>query len=171
MSTIVSLSVCVLACSCLAQTPAGISTAQRAPKNAAFEKMKTLVGDWESKRPNGSILRNSFRIFGEGSALLHLEQPQGRQDVMTIFYPVGEELRGDHYCFMGNQPRYVAAPSSDPNVIAFEFRDITNASLEQPHMHSSTWRFVDVDHLTQEWHVYINGKEARVNRLEFTRVK
>jgi len=26
-------------------------------------------------------------------------------------------------------------------------------------------------HLTQEWHVYANGKEVRINRLEFTRVK
>ena len=86
--------------------------------------MKTLVGDWESKRPNGSILLNSFRVFGEGSALLHLEKPEGRQEIITIFYPVGDELRADHYCFMKNQPRYVAKPPSDPNVIDFEFREI-----------------------------------------------
>jgi len=144
-----------------------------AAPNAAFEKMKTLVGDWESKRPNGSVLRNSFRIFGEGSALLHLEKPEGRQEVITIFYPVGNELRADHYCFMKNQPRYVAKPSSDPNVIEFEFRDITNphASPRDAHMHATTWRFVDADHMVQEWHVWADGKEVKVNKLEFTRVK
>jgi len=142
-------------------------------QNAAFEKMKTLVGDWVYVRPNGTRLLNTFRIFGEGSALLHLEKPEGRQEVITIFYPVGAELRGDHYCFMKNQPRYVAIPSSDPDVITFELRDITNlsASPDEAHMHSTTWQFIDADHLTQEWHVFRNGKEARVNRLEFTRVK
>ncbi len=104
---------------------------------------------------------------------MHLEKPEGRQEIITIFYPVGSELRGDHYCFMKNQPRYVALPSSDPNVIAFELRDITSLSASPggAHMHATTWRFIDADHLTQEWHVYANGKEARVNRLEFTRVK
>ena len=103
------------------KTPtAGAATAP----NAGFERMKAAVGDGNPK-PNGSILRNSFRIFGEGSALLHLEKPEGRQEIITIFYPVGDELRADHYCFMKNQPRYIAKPSSDPNVIEFEFRDIT----------------------------------------------
>jgi hypothetical protein len=58
-------------------------------------------------------------------------------------------------------------------MIAFEFRDITNlaATPGEAHMHSTTWRFTDSGHLTQEGHVYVNGKEARVNRLEFTRTR
>jgi hypothetical protein len=158
---------------CSAQTPPDPAVAKTPSVNEAFEKMKTLVGEWESKRPNGTVLRNSFRLFGEGSALLNLEQPEGRQEIITIFYPVGAELWGDHYCFMKNQPRYVAVPSSDPNVITFDFRDITNLAVvpNEAHMHSTTWRFTDSGHLTQEWHVYVNGKEVHVNRLEFTRVR
>ena len=157
---------------CAAQTHPVEAAQPSATPNAQFEKMKTLVGDWEAKTPHGALL-NTFRIFGEGSALLHLEKPEGSQEIITIFYPVGAELRGDHYCFMKNQPRYAASASSDPNVITFEFRDITNlsASAEERHMHSTTWHFIDADHLTQEWHVWKNGKEFRVNRLEFTRVK
>lgn len=149
------------------------TTAHSPTENAAFEKMKSLVGEWEYKRPNGSRLLNIFRIFGNGSALLHLEQSEGRQDVITIFYAVGSELRGDHYCFMKNQPRFVAVSSEDPNIITFELREITNlsASPEEAHMHSTTWRFIDTDHLTQEWHMFRNGQEVRVNRLEFTRIK
>jgi hypothetical protein len=130
--------------------------------NAQFEKMKTLVGDWEYKGPDGDRMVDTFRIFGEGSAILHLEKTAGRQDVITIFYPVGAELRGDHYCFMKNQPRYVASPSSDPSVITFKFRDITNlsASSQEGQMHSTTWRFVDADHLMQEWHLWENGRSA-----------
>src|SRR5579871_6216361 len=148
--------------------PAGPAPEQPSAVKAAFEKMKSLAGDWECKRPH---LLNTFRVIGEGSALLHLEKPDGRPEIVTVFYPVGAELWADHYCFMKNQPRYVAKPSSDPNVIDFEFRDITNlaAAPGEAHMHSTTWRLIDAGHLIQDWHVYKDGKEIRVNHLEFTR--
>jgi hypothetical protein len=181
MRLILGMAVCLTVASCSAQrqpVPAvkqgdALVTEQTPGENAAFEKMKTLVGEWECQRPNQPRLLNTFRIFGEGSALLHLEKPEGRQERITIFYPVGAELRADHYCFMKNQPRFVARPSSDPTVITFELRGITNlsASPQEGHMHATTWRFVDADHLTQEWHVYENGKEVRVSRLEFTRLR
>jgi hypothetical protein len=83
------------------------------------------------------------------------------------------ERRADHYCFLKNQPRFVAKPGPDPNVISFELRDIINldSSPEGRLMHATTWRFIDARHLTQEWHVFENGKETRVSRLEFTRAE
>lgn len=141
--------------------------------NAAFEKMKTLVGEWQLTLPTGARMVNTFRVIGNGSAILQVESRPDRGDVVTVFYPVGADLRADHYCFLRNQPRFVARPGPDPNVIAFEIRDITNlaSSPEGRHMHATTWHFIDARHLTQEWHLYENGKEARVSRLEFTRAK
>ena len=41
-----------------------VAAAQQTPvANAQFEKMKTLVGDWEFKRPNGTRLFDTFRIL------------------------------------------------------------------------------------------------------------
>lgn len=141
--------------------------------NAAFEKMKTLVGEWELTLPTGARMVNTFHVIGTGSAVLQVESRPDREDVVTVFYPVGAELRADHYCFLKNQPRFAASPGPDPNVISFEMRDITNldSSPGGRHMHATTWRFIDASHLTQEWHLYENGREARVTRLEFTRAK
>jgi hypothetical protein len=141
--------------------------------NAAFEKVKTLVGEWELTLPTGGRMVNTFHVIGTGSAVLQLESRPDREDVVTVFYPVGAELRADHYCFLKNQPRFVAKAGPDPNVISFDMRDITNldSSPQGRHMHATEWHFIDARHLTQEWHLYENGKETRVSRLEFTRAK
>ncbi len=141
-----------------------------APTNPAFEKMKTLVGVWE--RTNGKDrMLNTFHVFGEDSALLHVESfPDGGQDIISVIYPAGAELRMDHYCYLRNQPRFVAKPQTDPNVIEFEMRDITNLAAHAEHMNATTWRFIDNNHLTQEWHRAQDGKEVLV-KLEFVRKK
>lgn len=165
-----ALLVVFLATGCFAQ-PRPKSARRPNRTNPAFEKMKTLVGEWTATY-DGAPMTNTFLLIANGSALLHVESG-GEQEVVTVFYPVGAQLRADHYCYLKNQPRFVARPSSDPNVISFAMTGISNihASPKNGHMHSSTWRFIDPDHLIQEWHYYENGKEAKLFRLEFTRVK
>lgn len=167
-----ALAACLVVTVAMCQTkPASGKTEPAAnPPNIAFEKMKTLVGDWE--RVNGKIqLKNSFRLIGDGSALLHIETPEGEQEIVTIFYPVGPDVYADHYCYLKNQPRFVAKPSADPSVIKFEFRGITNlhAQTGDEHMHGTTWRLIDNNHLVQEWHLWKDGKQAKLVRLEFVR--
>ncbi len=142
-----------------------------APTNPAFERMKTLVGVWERTNGEGRML-NTFRIFGEDCAILHVESFPGSndQDIISVIYPVGAELRMDHYCYLRNQPRFVAKPQTDPNVIEFQMRDITNLAAHAEHMNATTWRLTDADHLTQEWHRMKDGKDTLV-KLEFVRKK
>jgi len=173
-----ALCLTIFACASGAQPSPATTPVQSSPENAAttpnpaFEKIKTLVGEWEFILPTGGRMVNTFQIIGTGSAVLQTESRPDREKVVTLFYPVGAELRADHYCFLKNQPRFVAKSGPDPNVISFEMRDITNleSSREGRHMHATEWHFIDARHLTQEWHLYQNGKEAKVSRLEFTRV-
>ncbi len=148
--------------------PTAQAPTQPAPNNALFEKMKMLVGVWEATYKNAPIT-NTFRVFGEDSAILHIESSPGDQDIVSVIYPVGAELRVDHYCYLRNQPRFVAKPQKDPNVIEFELRSITNLAFPgSAHMHATVWRFIDANHLTQEWHRMQDGKDTVV-RLEFVR--
>ncbi len=142
-----------------------------APTNPAFEEMKTLVGEWQAT-VGGEQIRNSFRLVGGGTVLMHVETIPGDSDVVTMFYPVGGEVRADHYCAYRNQPRFTAKPSADLSVIRFEFREITNLSAPSAvYMHGTDWRFPDSDHLVQEWHGFKDGKEKGIIRLEFKRLK
>jgi hypothetical protein len=139
---------------------------------AAFEKIKSLEGEWEAPlkgKQEGKVMVNIFRVIGEGSAVLHGGFLDGKQLTTTVFYVVGSELRADHYCDLQNQPRFVIKPSPDNSVLTFEMRDITNLDAHPRHFHSTVWHFLDATHLTQDWQIAENGKEPKMLRMEFTR--
>ena len=137
---------------------------------AAFERLKALEGEWKAPMSNGTMV-DVFRPIGFGSAVLHEEWLDGKQLTATVFYLVGGELHADHFCDLKNQLRYVADPSTDSSVVSFRMRGAQNLDAFPRHFHSTTWRFVDATHMTQDWHVVEKGKELRVVRLEFTRTK
>jgi hypothetical protein len=157
-------------------TPLSSISVQTAPDTpgaggtVAFERLKGLVGEWHAPEGN-AVMINIFRPIAFGSAILHEEWKNGEQLTATVFYLVGDELRADHFCDFKNQLRYVVTPSADRSVLSFALRDATNLDVQPRHFHSTTWRFVDATHHTQEWHITGGGKEDKMVRLEFTRQK
>jgi len=136
---------------------------------AMFEKLKSLVGEWSAPLPKNEVMTDVFRLIGSGSAILHEEWKGGEQLTVTVFYVVGSQLRADHYCDLGNQLRYTAQHSADPNVIALVLQDGSNLDTHPRHFHSTVWRLIDASHHTQDWELMGgNGQSASV-RMEFTR--
>ena len=115
------------------------STASRADAQAAFARMRSLVGEWRAPLPGNETMIDIFRPIAFGTALLHEEWKNGEQLTATVFYVVGSELRADHYCDMGNQLRYVDE-SKDPQTLRFVLRDASNLDTHPHHFHSTTWR-------------------------------
>ena len=117
-------------------------------------------------------MKDTFRAVGDGSAVLHTESfdgdPSGAE--VTLIYPVGDELRADHYCDLPNQPRFVAQTSPDPNVVGLKLRDVTN--LVPPgaeYFHAPAIHFVDANHHWQEWEWFEDRKRKEIVRMDFTR--
>jgi hypothetical protein len=137
---------------------------------AAFAKLQALVGEWEAPLPNNEVMKNVFRPLAFGTALAHEEWKNNEQITATVFYVVGSELRADHYCDMGNQLRYVAAPSADTNLFQFVLRDATNLDTHPRHFRSTTWQLIDADHHVQDWEVVTPGKTPKMVRMEFKRM-
>jgi len=152
----------------------GGNAAQKAqtPKTTdqiAFENLKKLVGRWEAPLGKNKTIVDTFQPFAFGSAILAEEWIGEEQITSTVFYMVGSQLRADHFCDYLNQPRYVARTSADPSVIDFEFREATNLETHATHFHSTTWRFIDADHLTQEWRIEGSPKGNSTIQLSFVR--
>jgi hypothetical protein len=135
----------------------------------AFENLKKLVGRWEAPLGKNKTIVDTFQPFAFGSAILAEEWIGEEQITSTVFYMVGSQLRADHFCDYLNQPRYVARTSADPAVIDFEFREATNLETHATHFHSTTWRFIDADHLTQEWRIEGSPKGNSTVHLDFVR--
>lgn len=136
---------------------------------AAFAQLQSLIGEWEAPLPKNEVMRNVFRSIAFGTALAHEEWKNGEQLTATVFYVVGSELHADHYCDMGNQLRYVAAPSDDTDTVRFILRSATNLDTHPMHFRSTTWHLASADRLVQDWEAVTPGKDPKVVRMDFKR--
>lgn len=142
--------------------------------NAVWEKMKSLVGDWEGTMTHGEMtmpVRVSYALVSGGTSLMErLSSPDDGHDMITMYHPDGSRVMMTHYCSEGNQPR-MRADAVNGDAIAFSFVDATNLSSPQAeHMRRLVVKFAGADHFTQEWTHRKAGKEE-TGIFRYTRKK
>ncbi len=119
---------------------------------AAFEKLKSLEGNWSGTTPEGKSLQVSFRVVSGGSAVESEIHGEAEADMFSVFHLDGDRLLMTHYCGTGNQPRMVGTLSPDGKTISFNFLDATNLLPSQPgHMEKMTLTLPDATHQTEQW--------------------
>jgi hypothetical protein len=138
----------------------------------AFDKMKSLVGEWEGSFKEGGKQMSataSFRLVSGGSALMNVLGGGTPHEMVTMIHLDNDDLLATHYCAAHNQPRFRFVPSSEPNVVTFEFKDATNlASPTAPHMVGLKITFTDADHHYEDW-TYLDKGQKSTSRFEFRR--
>jgi hypothetical protein len=96
---------------------------EKSPADAAFERLKSLVGTWDtvdtaSRRPGVA----TYTLTGGGKVLIEM-----MGGMATAYHLDKGTLMMTHYCGAGNQPRMRAKTiASDGRQMAFEMFDITN---------------------------------------------
>ena len=151
----------------------GTTQAPAGNPSPAFEKLKSLAGDWEGKLlPDGPTARVTYRVTSAGSVVVETIMPGEPGEMVTLFHPDGDSVLGTHYCAGQNQPRMRSnGISADGKEIAFKFLDVTNlASPEASHMREVTFNFQDADHFTATWTSRENGKDSPMT-FTYTRKK
>ncbi len=145
----------------------------KAPRTSpGFEKLKTLVGEWQAKTKDGQPVRVSYKLVSNGSALVEvLSMGKGEGDMVTVYHLDGGDLMMTHYCSANNQPRMKAQPASgEIKSLTFSYLDATNlAPPDSGHMHRLVVNFQDKDRMTQEWTWREYGKDAYTEVFEYKR--
>jgi hypothetical protein len=116
--------------------------------DSAFDKIKSLVGEWEATTPQGPA-SVSYELISNGTAV---EERLGvhNEEMVSIYHMNGDKLMMTHYCSFNNQPRFEAAVDGD--TITFHYVDATNLPNESsPHITGLVLNFKDADHFTQQW--------------------
>ena len=136
------------------------------------DRLKMLMGTWESAGPQGGVLTNTIRLVSNGSALEEISQSSEHDQMVTLYTADGDRLALTHYCTAGNQPRMeTLAVSGDPKEFDFSFAGITNLmNSNSGHMHHLVIQIADRDHFTEQWTWRENGKD-RTTAIHFTRRK
>lgn len=146
--------------------------ADKASAEAAFARLKTLVGRWEGKTDTGKV-GLVYELVAGGTALLERETADERPEMVTLFHLDGDRLLLTHYCMAGNQPRMeLRSFNASTGELQFAFVDATNlANPAAGHMRNVTMRVVDPNQITAEWVFYENGKPEMTERVRYTRVR
>jgi len=139
---------------------------------AAFEKLKSLAGNWQAKSSMNPATPVSYEIVSGGSAVMEKLDEHGKYDMVTIYHRDGDRLMLTHYCAANNQPRMrLESASADGKTLKFSFLDVTNlAKPTDGHMRQVEFNFQDADHFTQTWTFIQDGKD-QVDTFEYARKK
>ena len=149
-----------------------VGAAAQAQPMSGFDSLKTLVGTWEAREPQGKTLTNTIRLVSNGTALEETFQSTVDDQMVTLYTPDGNKLALTHYCAAGNQPRMeTPAVSGDQKEFDFALTGITNlAAPNAGHMRHLLIQLADQDHYTEKWTWRENGKDV-VRTIHFRRTK
>ncbi|MBK6427434.1 MAG: hypothetical protein IPF82_14900 [Blastocatellia bacterium] len=140
----------------------------------AFDRLKTIVGEWDGRSTKGWEDTNTFQLIAGGSVLMCRSfDSHPNETMVTMYHLDGDELVLTHYCVARNQPRLRATSiSPDARTIELTFRDATNLpSRDKGHMDRVVMTFIDDDHFTSQWTWYQGGKEQWLEKIEYVRRK
>ncbi len=153
LSILLSLAIVVLAANVVS------AQSKAAPE---FEKLKSLVGEWQGQAPDGKAVTVSYQLVSGGNSVLETISPSGEPGMVTVYHLNGDKLMMTHYCSLGNQPRMNAQMvTGEIKSLNFTFVDATNLpKATDAHMHNLAFTFKDKDHLTQMWTLRKDGKDT-----------
>ena len=131
-----------------------------------FDRLKSLAGEWEATTTEGKT-RVVYQVISNGTALM---ETIVNENMVSVYHPDGDATLMTHYCGAGNQPR-MRAKAATANTMSFENVDAANLkSKTDGHMTGLVIKFVDANHVTQEWTWKEAGKET-TSTFHLQRVK
>ena len=147
---------------------APLSAADSKP-NAAWEKLKTLAGEWDGTE-DGKPFHVSYKVVSNGTALMETMSGHDAMEMVTVYHPDGASVLMTHYCSMGNEPRMRARALADGKLV-FRYVDAANLkSPAEPRMSGLVLTFTDADHLGADW-THKSGSSEKVGHFDYTRKK
>lgn len=147
----------------------------------AFDKLRTLAGDWSGARTGEGTAaeaeavhdpgaRHEFRLSAAGSVVMETMFPGTDHEMINMYHLDRDDLVLTHYCAAGNQPHMrLDRAASSADRLVFEFAGGTNldASADM-HIHSAQLTFAGGG-LTSEWTSWDGGKPAETMTFHLVR--
>ena len=148
-----------------------LSSSAQSEAEPAFDKLKSLVGEWEGVGEDGIHREVRYELISGGTALWETLAPENEPDMVTVYTLDGDHLALTHYCSANNQPHMTTEPLAvAPDKLVFNFAGGTNLPSPDGYMVGLVLTLEDPDHLTQTWTWKQTGND-HVSVFRFTRKK
>ena len=139
---------------------------------AAFDKLKTLAGSWDTKgEGHGHSGKIDYKVTGNGSVVMETFFPGTDHEMVSMYHLDGDELLLKHYCAARNQPRIkLDRAKSTPNLLFFAFDGGTNFDpAKDMHVHSGQIAFKGPGKVEAMWDAYAGGTKAMSGTFAMSR--
>jgi hypothetical protein len=139
-------------------------------ETSPFERLKTLVGEWEGTNSAGPV-KATYTLVAGGSALMERLQSANEPEMITMYSADGDHILITHYCSTGNQPQMkTETMSGDAEKYTFTLVRVTGMKTQdEGHMVGLVLSLPDKDHLTQEWKYQTNKGKTSADLFQFKR--
>ena len=142
--------------------------------NSAWEKLKTLVGEWKGSyagADGAGEVRISYKLVSNGTSLMETLESGHDSSMVTIYHPDGSRVLATHYCSIGNQPRMAATGlSPDGRTLTFRFVDASNVGPDSEVMQGLVVTFEGPDRFAQAWTSRAKGQD-QVGTFTYARLR
>lgn len=146
-----------------------VSGADPINARAAFEKLQTLVGEWEGKTEAGRVLKVSYRLTAANTVLIETWTLGPQRESLTLYHMDNESLLATHYCPVGNQPRLRFKEGGSASLFVFEFVSATNLSKpEVAHQHRFEMELLDAKSFARS-ETYLENGKGEPERIVYSR--
>ena len=152
----------------LAVAQAAGGTAPPGAGAAAFERLKSLVGEWRGQRPDGREIGVSYRLSAGGSALVETWTLGPGRESLTIYHMDGNVLMATHFCPQGNQPRLRMVRATETR-FEFTFHDATGIDPGDAFQHDF-WIEIGANDAITRSETYVQGSDAESETITYRRV-
>jgi hypothetical protein len=152
---------------------AASAAAGPADGKAAFERLKSLAGEWQgtAETASGPPASARYEVGSGGTIVRELLFPGTEHEMMSVYHLVDGQLVVTHYCMLGNQPR-MRLKAATGDELVFDFDGGTNFVPEKdPHIHGGRIRFAAPGRVEEAWSFYAGGRPGGEKKLFLTRTK
>lgn len=152
-------------------TAAGPAKGHSGSAQAAFDRLRNLVGEWGGTGEQGRPVKTRFAPIAASTAIMETLDEPGMEEMVTIYSLDVDSIALTHYCPTNNQPRMRATPpGGDARKLVFSFVGAGNLpNLSIGHERKLVMGFQDNDHFTETWTWQSAGKDTQ-SVFRFVRV-
>src|SRR5258708_9584621 len=141
----------------------------------AFEKLKALVGNWETDKTKVNKATLGLELAAGGTAVLekfHRVDNGKPVEMTTLYYLDGDQVKLTHYCMAGNQPTMKGSYAPESKTLTFDLVSISNLKTPNDgHMHHAVYTFIDSNHFKTTWTFRKEQKDAFTEDVTYVRTK
>jgi hypothetical protein len=142
--------------------PASAAPSHAGDTPPAFQRIESLVGEWQGTLPSGKPIRITYEKINGGAVLERYRSTDPMWWNMSSAYHLdNDRIVMTHYCSWGNHPRMIAFVDDTPvGRLDFRFLDMAENEPSNGYMRNMTFEFEDENHFKHHWTWRKNGKET-----------